>query len=79
MLESLQDVLINLDRPDYMFAYGYQHTDERGDVIRKAKEVAECLERSEKELAKANLKVTENFFEILQQAVKSVEQRLVRH
>jgi len=70
---------MHLDRPDFMFAYGNQHTDERGDVIRKAKEVAESLECSERELEKANLKVTENFFEILQQTVKSVEQRLVRH
>jgi hypothetical protein len=55
MLQSLKDVIMRSGRSGYMFAYGYQHTDERGDVIHKAKEVKECLVRSEKELKNANL------------------------
>ena len=62
-----------------MLSYGYQQADERGDVIRKAKEAAEIVERTEKDLERTNLEAPKEFFSCLQQAAQTVEQRLIRY
>jgi len=80
LLETVRDALRSqTDRNPYTYStYGgvdYRH-DERGDVIRKAKELIDFIGRAEQEI-KINIKIQGEFFNKLRAAIAEVDQTLM--